>query len=89
MEFNKGFGEMAINTLVTDLSKQCDLASEGDLARGEALLMAQAHTLDALFNNLARRAAANIGEYMNAADTYLRLALELRRSVGQRLKLWR
>jgi len=75
MEFNKGFGEMAINTLVTDLSKQCDLASEGDLARGEALLMAQAHTLDALFNNLARRAAANIGEYMNAADTYLRLAL--------------
>jgi len=37
--------------------------------------MAQAHTLDALFNNLARRAAANIGAYMNAADTYLRLAL--------------
>jgi len=37
MEFNKAFGEMAINTLVADLSKQCDLASEGDLARTEAL----------------------------------------------------
>jgi hypothetical protein len=36
MEFNKGFGEMSINTLVADLSKQCDLASEGDLERGEA-----------------------------------------------------
>jgi len=67
---------MAINTLVADLSKQCDLASEGDLARTEALLITQAHTLDALFNNLARRAALNMGQYMNATETYLRLALK-------------
>ena len=76
MEFNKAFGEMAINTLVADLNKQCHRASEGDLARTEALLIAQAHTLDALFNNLARRAALNMGQYMNATETYLRLALK-------------
>ena len=76
MEYNKNVGEMSINTLVADLSKQCDLASKGDLARAEALLTAQAHTLDALFNNLARRAAVNMGEYMIATETYLRLALK-------------
>jgi hypothetical protein len=54
---NKDVGEMSINTLVADLEKQCNLASKGELVRAEALLMTQAHTLDALFNNLARRAA--------------------------------
>src|SRR4030095_4300719 len=53
MEYNKNVGRKSINTLVAALSKQCDLASKGDLARAEALLTAQAHTLDALFNNLA------------------------------------
>lgn len=77
MEYNKNLlGEISINTLVADLGKQCELASKGDLARAEALLTAQAHTLDALFNNLARRAALNLGEYMNATETYLRLALK-------------
>jgi hypothetical protein len=76
MEYNKNVGEISINTLVADLEKQCELASKGELVRAEALLMSQAQTLDALFNNLARRAALNIGEYMNAAEIYLRLALK-------------
>lgn len=38
--------------------------------------MTQAHTLDAIFNELARRAALNMGEYINATDRYLRLALK-------------
>jgi hypothetical protein len=44
--------------------------------RAEQMLIAQAHTLDAIFGNLARRAALNAGEYMGATDTYLRLALK-------------
>lgn len=76
MEYNKSVGQISINTLVADLEKQCKLANKGELTRAEALLMTQAHTLDALFNNLARRAALNMGEYMNAAETYLRLALK-------------
>ena len=75
MNYNKDFGEIAINTLVNDLETECKLANNGDLARVETILMAQAQTLDSIFNNLARRAALNIGEYMNATDTYLRLAL--------------
>lgn len=76
LDYNKGFGELSINTLVDDLGKQCHLASGGNLGRAEAMLTVQAHTLDASFNSLARRAAMNLGEYINAAETYLRLALK-------------
>jgi hypothetical protein len=76
MDYNKAYGQVSINTLISDLGKQCELASNGDLARAEALLTAQAHTLDQIFNNLARRAAVNAGEYMGACETYLRLALK-------------
>lgn len=76
LDYNKAFGEMSINTLVDDLGKQCELASKGELGRAEALLVAQAHTLDAIFNNLARRAARNFGEYLNASEIYMRLALK-------------
>jgi DNA-binding transcriptional MerR regulator len=46
------------------------------LGRPEAMLAAQAHSLDAIFTSLARRAHLNMGEYVNAADRYMRLALK-------------
>jgi hypothetical protein len=39
------------------------------------MLIAQAHTLDAMFNRLIVRATMNQGEYLDAADRYYRLAL--------------
>ena len=42
----------------------------------EETLTAQAVALDAIFNEMARRAALNMGEYINAAETYLRLGLK-------------
>jgi hypothetical protein len=74
MEYNKGFGELAINTLITDLRQQCELASKSDLNRAEALLTAQAHTLDGVFNYLARKAIH--ADYLNQYETYLRLGLK-------------
>src|SRR3569833_1380474 len=74
--FNKGFGELSMNALVDNLSYQCTLASKGDLSRAEALLTAQAHTLDTIFNSLARRASWNMGEHLSTAETYMRLALK-------------
>ena len=35
----------------------------------------QAHTLDALFNESARRAGNNLGHYPDTVDKYMRLAL--------------
>ena len=51
-------------------------AEAGDLAFASRMLAAQATTLDAMFSELARRTAANLGEYINAADRYGRLALK-------------
>ncbi len=63
--------------MTQSLTEQTTAAIGGDLKRGETMLTAQAHTLDAIFNNLARRAAQNMGEYMQACDTYLKLALRV------------
>jgi hypothetical protein len=74
--FSKALGETDLQSLVNELGKQCLSVRGGNLARAESLLTTQAHTLDAIFNELARRAAANMGEYINATDRYLRLALK-------------
>ena len=58
-----------------ELAEQCRRVRNGDLSRAESMLMAQAHSLDAMFTNLALRAGLNMGEYIQAAETYMKLAL--------------
>ena len=48
----------------------------GNLSEAESILTAQAVALDAIFTELAARAAGNMGQYLNAAETYMRLALK-------------
>lgn len=74
--FNMEAGELSVTELIDELAAQAKLATDGNMERGEALLIAQAHSLDAIFNSLARRAVLNMGEYLDAADRYLRLALK-------------
>lgn len=66
---------VSIGDLVEELVNQCDAVAANQLGRTEGMLIAQAHTLDALFHRLLRRAALNEGEYLQAADRYFRLAL--------------
>lgn len=61
---------------VAALEKHGKAANSGDLTQGEAMLMAHAHTLDSLFNTLTRRALLNLGQYPDAVERYLRLALK-------------
>jgi len=68
--------EQDINALVTELGAQAAAASSNKLARMEAMLTTQAHTLDLIFNELARRARQNINEYPEAFERYLRLSLK-------------
>jgi hypothetical protein len=63
-----------INALVEVLSSQIDQVSNGNMNRPEAMLLAQAHTLDELFNNLARR--AHDQEQMKHYESFLRMALK-------------
>ncbi len=72
-EYGKGFGDIELSALVDGLSEQAALANDGDLQRGQAMLAVQAHTLDAIFNNLARRAIN--AEHVDTLDRYLKLAL--------------
>lgn len=59
-----------------ELKKTSDKAAEGDLAMASKMLAAQAVTLDSMFTELARRTAMNMGDYINAAERYGRLALK-------------
>lgn len=64
-----------IVSLTIALREQQTLVAKGDLSRAEGMLVAQAHTLDALFCTLTNRATLNMGEYLDAAEKYLRMAL--------------
>ncbi len=66
-------GIMDFSEFVKDLAEQ---AKDGDLSMASRMLAAQAVTLDAMFTELARRAALNIGEHLDAVDRYGRLALK-------------
>jgi len=74
--FSNVFGDADLGALIGELQKQAKRVHGGDLKRAESMLMTQAHTLDAIFNELARRSALNMGEYINAAERYMRLALK-------------
>ena len=72
-EYSKSCGDLDLGGLIDTLTEQTRASSEGDLKRAEAMLTTQAHTLDAIFNNLARRAIN--AEYIDNLDRYLKLAL--------------
>lgn len=73
-EYSKKYRDLDLTGLVGELSDQAKAVNDGNLKRAEGMLMVQAHTLDAIFNNLAERAIN--AEYMDNLDRYLRLALK-------------
>lgn len=74
LDHTKAFGDISLRVLVDELSKQCDLASSGNLTRAEAMLVSQAHTLDAIFHTLARWSGR--ADLLSQYDTLLRLGLK-------------
>jgi hypothetical protein len=67
-----------IDALVDELRHLTALVQDGSLQRPKAMLMAQAQALDSLFLTLCKRSLANAreGQYLEAADRYMRLALK-------------
>lgn len=75
-QFSKGLiGDVSLGDVLDSLNKHADKIKGGDLSRVEAMLGGQAAALNTMFAELARRGAVNMGEYMGAAETYLKLAL--------------
>jgi O6-methylguanine-DNA--protein-cysteine methyltransferase len=66
-------GNLDLTGLAKELASQVKAAKAGGPTRAEAMLAAQAHTLDAIFNHLAIK--ANNTALLNSFDRYLKLAL--------------
>jgi hypothetical protein len=69
-------GEIELTEAISVMRENVSKVNAGDLTELEGTLTAQALSLDAMFNEMARRAALNMGEYMQATESYMRLALK-------------
>lgn len=75
--FAKGVaGEIDLSEAVALMREKVALVKAGDLSGMEETLTVQAATLDAIFNELACRASQNMGTYLSATETYLRMAFK-------------
>ncbi|MBH1944982.1 hypothetical protein I5L01_12200 [Erythrobacter sp. YJ-T3-07] len=75
--FNRGsFGKRGTTESYSVLLEHIEAAKAGDLSHYRAMLASQAISLDSMFLELSRRAACNMGEYLGATETYIRLALK-------------
>ena len=74
--WGKYAGEVDLLELITGLQTEAESIQDGNMKPVEAMLYGQAMALQTIFTNLARRSAMNLGEYMDAADKYMRLALK-------------
>lgn len=72
--YTKPLGEQDMGALVASLSAGMDDLWAGDMKRAEAMLYGQAHALQAIFMNLARRASSQ--EYLKQWEAYLRMAMK-------------
>jgi hypothetical protein len=70
------FGELSLPECVASLQDAVEKAQSGDMRHVEAMLVAQAAALNAIFTEMARRAALNMGEYIEATERYMRLGLK-------------
>ena len=70
------FGVSGVNDLTGALRDCVQAAQDGDLAQYEGMLGAQAYALNAIFLEMTRRAALNMGTHLSATEQYMRLALK-------------
>ena len=69
-------GDIGITEAVLSLRRTVAAVNGGDLRSAETMLVGQAGALNAIFAELARRAALNMGEHLDAFERYMRLALK-------------
>ena len=70
------FGKTDITETLDEVLETIAKVRKGDLSGPEATLVSQAHSLNAIFSELARRSALNMGEYIEASEKYMKLALK-------------
>lgn len=68
--------ELGLHELVDELDRQATAVARGDLSRPESMLLAQAHTLDAIFCKLMVMARENMFQDSDKVERYMRIALK-------------
>lgn len=72
--YSKAYGDMDLMSIANAFGEQIEDMKNDNSSRPEDMLLVQAHTLDAISNNLASR-AINAG-YVSQLEQYLKLALK-------------
>lgn len=67
---------LSITDMVNSLKDHGERVNGNDLAAAEQMLMAQSVALNAIFAEMARRSALNMGQYPDFMERYMRLALK-------------
>ena len=67
---------LSISEFVESVKAHGERVNGNDLAAAEQMLVAQAIALNSVFAEMARRSALNMGDYLDATDRYMRLALK-------------
>jgi thioredoxin-like negative regulator of GroEL len=70
------FGDLDLAASLEALTTTVERINAGDLREAESLLTAQALSLNTIYTELARRAMLNMGQYLDATERYMRLALK-------------
>ena len=68
------------------LKKQTAYYADGNLRQASAMLAAQAVSLDAIFTEYARRSINNCGQYIDASERYMRIALKAQANSRQAIE---
>lgn len=71
-----GLEAIPLGRLIDHLAEQSAAVNGANPKRQEAMLLAQAHSLDAIFTRLAMQASNHVGHSADMVDRYLRLALK-------------
>ena len=75
--FGKGtMGKLEITETLEAVSENAAKVRIGDMTGPEQILVTQATALNSIFTELARRSGLNMGEYIEASERYMRLALK-------------
>lgn len=69
-------GEPEFDTFGLQMKRLADGGKSGAEGLAHQMLTAQALSLDAIFTEFARRSLLNMGDYINASERYMRLALK-------------
>jgi len=68
--------DLDLKEMIITLNDQVSQVKWGNLQGAEALLISQALTLNSIFAEMARRAALNMNQNVEATEAYMRMALK-------------